>query len=314
MFSSELQRAAAAFLLSAFFCAVAVWVGQRTSRFDDTPDGGLKPHSAPVPRIGGIAFGEALFLLLAIEFFFARGAALPLFWIIPLLLAWLLGAADDLRPLSPLLRLGVQMVGGALLLPLAAGASWSAVALLSGALLLPLAINSVNWNDGRNGLASFSLLGILLPTALLSGNITGSLAIFSRGHSGSLALLSGAHSGTLALLLIALLLGFLPFNLTGRLFMGDAGSYLLGAAVALLIAGETVLQRNFGPALGLLPLLADGAQVLWGRYRRGAPLMEGDRTHLYDRLVDRGWPLPAVIALYTTATLLCTLCGSLLLR
>jgi UDP-N-acetylmuramyl pentapeptide phosphotransferase/UDP-N-acetylglucosamine-1-phosphate transferase len=62
----------------------------------------------------------------------------------------------------------------------------------------------------------------------------------------------------------------------------------------------------------MAPLLIDGAQVLLTRWREKRPLMAGDRCHIYDRLIARGWSLPAVLLLYSGSTLLFTLIGSLL--
>lgn len=273
-------------LATMLLCIGVIRLSQITHRFDDNPGGTLKPHGKPVPRIGGVAFGLPLLVLL-----FSPLLEFPTSWSLSLAIFWVLGLFDDLFSLSPIRRLVVEIIAGGLLLIESFHLVWNFSSFLAAALLLVIWVNATNWNDGRNGLATLSILGITIPTALLTP------------HS---------PTSTLALFLSAVLLGFLPFNLQGRIFMGDAGSYLLGTAALLLGGGAWLFHHNPGPALGMVPLLIDGAQVLLTRWREKRPLMAGDRSHIYDRLIARGWSLPAVLLLYSGSTLLITLIGSLL--
>lgn len=275
-----------ALLLSLALCRGAISFGARSTRFTDLPNGTLKPHSTPVPRSGGMAFGAAFFgTALATSILSPVGATL-------LSVLWVVGIRDDLKSMQPSVRLAIQLFAGALLLPLAAGAQLSLPIGMAGALLLVGAVNGVNWIDGRNGLATTTLLAISLPTA-----------VWGEGES-----------ARTALLLSTALLGFLPWNLKGKIFMGDGGSYLLGGAVSFWAAAEWGISRNPGPALGLLPLALDALQVVITRLRNKRSPFAGDRSHLYDRLIDRGWPLSKVIFLYSGTTLLLATAGSLFWR
>jgi UDP-GlcNAc:undecaprenyl-phosphate GlcNAc-1-phosphate transferase len=89
--------------------------------------------------------------------------------------------------------------------------------------------------------------------------------------------------------------------------MGDAGSMLLGLYVAamMLMFGETVtpaghLTRNPRWVLGAvmmfgLPIL-DTSLALLRRIRLHRPIFAGDRSHLYDQLVDRGFTVRQTVA------------------
>src|SRR5262249_34339855 len=48
------------------------------------------------------------------------------------------------------------------------------------------------------------------------------------------------------------------------------------------------------PLLVALPL-ADTAIAILRRARSRRPLFAGDRSHVYDQLADRGWPVPRIV-------------------
>jgi UDP-GlcNAc:undecaprenyl-phosphate GlcNAc-1-phosphate transferase len=73
-------------------------------------------------------------------------------------------------------------------------------------------------------------------------------------------------------------------------FLGDAGSYGLGAALAVLAAYS--VTRGIPPEAALAPLglyLADTAWTLQRRIRAGERIFEAHRTHTYQQLCDVGW-------------------------
>ncbi len=221
--------------------------------------GPLKVHSRPVPYLGGLA----VLVALVAPIVSARPSLL-----VPLALAGALGFADDATDLPPVLRL-VAEVGIGL------GAAWVAaphdaghVAL--GVLAVLVLVNAVNLLDGLDGLAA---------------------AVVMLGALGSFVVLSGA-SATLALALAGSLAGFLVWNAPpARVYLGDAGSYLIGTALAMLFIAAA--QRHAAVVSGALLFagvpVADTAVAIVRRMRAGTPLLRGDRGHVYDQLVDRGW-------------------------
>jgi UDP-GlcNAc:undecaprenyl-phosphate GlcNAc-1-phosphate transferase len=140
-------------------------------------------------------------------------------------------------------------------------------------------INTINFMDGLDGLA---------------GGVGAIVSAVLAVHM----LREGQYS--VALLPLALLgatLGFLPFNFyPARVFMGSAGSWFLGYAVATLgIAAGAKL------ALVLLVLsipIVDVAWLIISRLRAGQSIGQADRRHLHYRLLDLGLSQRQVVWLY----------------
>ncbi|WP_330476573.1 UDP-phosphate glycosyltransferase [Terrabacter sp. C0L_2] len=223
-------------------------------------------HAIPVPRAGGLACLLGLLV--------ASGAAallgLPVSWatLFAIVVLTGVGLTDDLRSLPPLPRLAVQALSG-FLLGFALGDAWLAVA---AAAIFPLVVNVVNFMDGINGISGAVLI------------VWGSAA-WIVASSGPFAL---ASVGVLGCVAVGTALGFLPWNVPrARLFLGDSGSYLMGA----LIAGGVVLGASQDASVSVLlaPLalyIGDVTVTLLRRKQRGAALMEAHREHAYQRLVS----------------------------
>ena len=202
----------------------------------------------------------------------------------PALLLAAVGLADDLRSLSARLRLVAQvLVGIVACASIAAaapvGGSGLPLFLLFGTIGYAGFVNAFNFMDGINGISSLH--------AMVAGGWFAWL-----GHSNDLeglVLLGLATAGGA--------LGFLPPNILGRVFLGDVGSYGMGA----LLAGAALAAWAGGVSvpLAVAPLvvyLADTAWVMARRAREGKPLTEAHREHAYQRLVQQGWPHTAVAA------------------
>jgi UDP-GlcNAc:undecaprenyl-phosphate GlcNAc-1-phosphate transferase len=252
-------------------------------------------HTVPTPRGGGapIAVGLVIAALLVHSALtLAFGAIVGGFAAI--------GLADDLAGLPAGRRLAMQAAaslaaGGALVrlagLPAAAGAA-AAVVL---AVWIAGFVNAFNFMDGVNGIsavhallggAAYACLGLWRPDVLLA--------------AGGAAVAAGA-------------LAFLPWNAVrrARVFLGDVGSYGLGAALALLAAWAVI--RGIPPEAALGPLalyLADTAWTLARRIRAGEPWLEAHRTHAYQRLCDAGWSHQRVALTTGAMTAALTLLGA----
>ena len=249
----------AGFLVAVLATPVAARVARRLGVVDRP--GPLKVHEQPVPYLGGLAVLVALVGPLAL----GRPTLL-----IPLALATLLGLADDVSTLTPRLRLACEMVVGVsavLVLPTRGpvGAVVTVVAVLA-------LVNAVNLLDGLDGLAS----GVGAMSAIGFGlALHGDVRVLGLGLAGGL-------------------LGFLVWNRPpAGIYLGDAGSYLVGTALALLVAhafgpGQPIGLAS-GSALFVAVPVADTAIAIVRRQRAGRPLLQGDRGHVYDQLRDRGW-------------------------
>lgn len=146
-------------------------------------------------------------------------------------------------------------------------------------LMIPLTLfwfmgmmNTINWLDGLSGLVA----GV---TAILCIVLALHMLFVMQPPQASVAVLPVALLGTV--------LGFLPFNFApARIFMGSAGSYFLGFAVASLgiIGGARLATVML--VIGLPAL--DVAWLIVSRLRRGVQPGQGGRDHLHFRLLDLG--------------------------
>ena len=118
----------------------------------------------------------------------------------------------------------------------------------------------------------------------------------------------------LAALSCGALMGFLPYNFPrATVFLGDAGSHLVGYWLAVLAILPHFFSRQnprswavLGPLFILAVPLMDLVWVVLIRWRLGKPVYIGDNNHLSHRLVRRGfsqrqavlliWLLAAAIA------------------
>jgi UDP-GlcNAc:undecaprenyl-phosphate GlcNAc-1-phosphate transferase len=101
--------------------------------------------------------------------------------------------------------------------------------------------------------------------------------------------------------------GFLPFNRhPAKIFMGDAGSMLLGFVVAslMILFGEQIPRWWVASIVVFgLPIL-DTATALVRRLINNRPVFVSDRGHIYDQMMDKGLTLTqAVKTCYLLAAL-----------
>jgi UDP-GlcNAc:undecaprenyl-phosphate GlcNAc-1-phosphate transferase len=159
-----------------------------------------------------------------------------------------------------------------------------------GVLVVLVLVNAMNLLDGLDGLAA----GVTVAAA-----------------AGFYVVLMGAGA-TLALVLAGAVAGFLVWNAPpARVYLGDSGSYLIGTALAMLFlaAAQQPAEVVSGACLFLAVPVADTTIAVVRRFRAGRPLLRGDRGHVYDQLVDRGWAAPAAVAACVAAQTSSTVAG-----
>ncbi len=258
----------------------AAYVARRTGVVDRP--GPLKVQTRAIPYLGGLAVFAAAAGPIAIS----RPALL-----VPLGLAALLGLVDDIADIRAGIRLvaeiGVGLVAGILIdSPLPTGLG----VVVTAALVVGL-INAVNLIDGLDALAS----GVAVASAV------GFVVI-------------GGPARPIAAALAGALSGFLAYNRPpARIYLGDSGAYLVGTALAVCTA--LVLDDPGGasgwaaiPLLVALPVL-DTAVAIVRRRRARRPLFSGDRSHVYDQLVDRGRSRVHVVGVMVAIQFLLTALG-----
>jgi UDP-N-acetylmuramyl pentapeptide phosphotransferase/UDP-N-acetylglucosamine-1-phosphate transferase len=257
-------------------------------------------HSTAIPRAGGIAIWLSFLLVITIGLAtglaesrgslawdwlgaFAAGSAV-------LMVA---GILDDRTGLSPWVKLGAHVLAPTvffLLHPMRTGllpADWPLgcdyVVMVGWTVVL---INAFNLIDGLDGLCGGLALVAVLALAGLA---------FAKGQ---------LESATLLLVMGGTILGFLKYNISpARIFLGDAGSMLLGFFLAT--AATEALGRKAVVGVIMLPIAVAGVPLLdvllaiWRRWARGwlrqlrgeepkGGIFSADSDHLHHRILRAG--------------------------
>ncbi|KAA6181860.1 undecaprenyl-phosphate alpha-N-acetylglucosaminyl 1-phosphate transferase [Thiohalocapsa marina] len=253
----------------------------------DHPGERRKIHRVAVPHVGGLALFAGLLVGLALA---GEGG----WWSAPMLGAWLLvivGTLDDQLQLGPRLRLLAQ-AGAALLLTLGGGVTLDSLGNLLGFGNIQLGIFAVPFTV-------FAMVGIINAFNMIDGidGLAGGLALLALGCVLLIAPPQG-HLLTVMLCIMGALIPFLLCNLElpgGRrckVFLGDAGSLLLGYVVVWALVSATQTPSGAGGAgieavtalwLVAIPLM-DTLAVMLRRISLGRHPFEADQGHLHHLL------------------------------
>jgi UDP-N-acetylmuramyl pentapeptide phosphotransferase/UDP-N-acetylglucosamine-1-phosphate transferase len=294
---------AAVVLATGFFCWLATGALIPILRRRDVLDrpNARSSHLAPTPRGGGIAVTGAVLLAwivlgkTGLVGSIVSSAALGA--VILAVVSWI----DDLRGLSPGVRLLAQAVAvliGVLALPQARNGfeAWLGPALYDAAVGLVWIwwINLFNFMDGIDGLAAGEAAAIGAGLLLF--------ALIGEGADPQMALLAAGITGAA--------IGFLLWNWSpAQIFLGDVGSVPLGYLSGFLLLD--LANRGRWKIALILPLyfIADATITLLRRLARGERVWEPHRQHLYQRAVRSGLGHAAVVERVIAADLLLILCG-----
>jgi UDP-N-acetylmuramyl pentapeptide phosphotransferase/UDP-N-acetylglucosamine-1-phosphate transferase len=257
-------------------------------------------HALATPRGGGIALTGSV-LLFWLAFCVAGHAPWAVLAVVfgALVLAvvsWL----DDLRDLSPALRLPAHAVAVGIGL-VAVQTANSFAAAFGPSLFVAAAglawvwwINLFNFMDGIDGLAAGEAAAIGLGLLLFAG--------LGVGVDPQLAWFAAAILGAAT--------GFLVWNWPpARIFLGDVGSIPLGYLTGFLLLAVAA-GGHWRVAL-ILPLyfLADATITLGRRMLRRERFWRAHREHFYQRAVGRGQGHAAVTKRVIAADLILIVCG-----
>ncbi|MDA7659044.1 hypothetical protein N8651_00355 [Akkermansiaceae bacterium] len=315
---------AVAFIATAFFVSIVltrifIVVGPRLGLMDEPDE--RRIHVTPVPRAGGLAIwvaflivlwvADAIFPNLFVEHHYTKNIA----WTISSAILILVGFIDDRTGLKPLVKLGGQAIAAAVFYYIyypegfsIAGfeiprvAAWVIFVIWCVAL-----INAFNLIDGLDGLCGGLVivsLSMILAIAWSNGNWRDSAFI---------------------ILMIGAVAGFLVYNFNpARIFLGDAGSMMLGffiASSANDIAGERALIGSLMLPIAIagVPLL-DVILAIWRRSSRRelqktrgedkkGGVFSADKDHLHHRLLEMGLSQRKVaLILQLFAVIIASLC------
>ena len=264
----------------------------------DKPDK-RKQHKKNIVRLGGVGIFlgiyTSIWFLLKFNFIEIDNNNLlwPIFYCAPLF--FFLGLIDDLKVISPFIRLVLQIIisifvwiNGIQINTLVFQLFDKMISIeLNSTLSLILTIfwiagmiNAINWMDGLDGLAA----------GLISISATGLVIIgFLNGSDESIYLLFTILGACIA---------FLIYNLyPAKILMGDGGSYLIGFFAATLSiyftnTNNNLLDLDFSlfqiTCLFILPI-SDMIIVILSRLNQGKSIFLPDRSHIHHRLIDLGF-------------------------
>jgi len=259
---------------------------------DLTATGPQKFHTAPTPRIGGVAIAAALAGgVLALDAFdwiddvAAYGLTMLALAAIP---AFAGGFGEDITKKVSVMGRLMFTFAAAVFASLLVGATldrldmpgldtlllWPVFAIAFTAFAVGGIANSINIIDGYNGLAGGYSVIVLAALAWVASQVGDPVVL-----AASLAMLGA-------------LLGFLVFNYPGgRIFMGDGGAYLLGFWLGELSVLLVVRNPDLSPWFPLLLLAYPVVETLFSIYRkaflRGHSAGRPDGLHLHMLIYKR---------------------------
>lgn len=260
--------------------------------------GGRKEHQRTTPLVGGMA----VLATLLVGAWYAGIATAAAYFLVALACVALVGFWDDVAEIRPRIKFAIQ-IGAAAIMIFGAGVDLDSVGDLLGwrpigtsFLSIPITIfaiigvvNAINMMDGMDGLA-------------------GSIALVAFTWFAIVAAQSGltvqAH---VALILCGALAGFLALNLRfpwqahARIFLGDAGSLMLGFALGwFAIDLSQGGGRTFPPIAALYVLLlplCDCVSLMVRRVRARKSPFVADRSHIHHYLLARGFSHSETLAI-----------------
>jgi len=280
-------------VFAAFVTALLILILRRPAlrwQLVDHP-GGRKRHGAPVPLTGGVSI-TAGFVCALLASFSAFGEFTPFFAAV--LLLTLVGLLDDVGEVSAGTKMLFQLIAALLM------TSWASNFLVNlGDLFGTNPINTRNWGIP---LTLFAALAVINAMNMLDGldGLAGGLAFMMLAFFGAFAwTLGDMNSAKILIVLLGAVAGFLFFNLPWslrgrhRTFMGDAGSMVLGFAIAWFAVSLTQRGGNaVSPPVMLWVLgivLMDVFTVTVRRLARRRSPMAPDRDHIHHVLLRRGF-------------------------
>jgi UDP-GlcNAc:undecaprenyl-phosphate GlcNAc-1-phosphate transferase len=300
--------------LAFIFSVAATWCCRKIAlRFGivDRPDNTVKTHKMATAYLGGVGILTGFLAGILAGIYIVCGqdyAAAAVKWLLGVLagsiIVCFVGVLDDILKFSPRKKVLGQIAASIALIitgvmpamhylfdylsiTVPAGIEWAAGVIIVIAFVLG-ASNSLNLLDGLDGLCG----GV---TAVITIGLLVLAVILSTWKS------EPAADPVRIIICLALLggvCGFLPFNWNpAKIFMGDAGSMMIGfvlAAIMILFAEKSPRWWIASIFVLGLPIL-DTATALARRILNQRPLFVSDRGHIYDQLVDRGFSINATV-------------------
>ncbi|WP_050660354.1 UDP-N-acetylglucosamine--undecaprenyl-phosphate N-acetylglucosaminephosphotransferase [Gallaecimonas pentaromativorans] len=280
--------AVVAFALSCIAVTVAKPIAVKAGLVD-IPNA-RKHHDGHVPLVGGIAIFIAV--LFAVMIFLPKSQAINIFLLSAALIVFI-GVLDDKYDLKVSFRLVAQALAACMMI---FGAGY----------YLENLGNLVGLGDIHLGYAGIVLTVIAVIGAINAFNmvdgidgLAGSLSLVSFVSLAVLFGLANSQWAVVPMLFVGAVLAYLMFNLgwpskrISKVFMGDAGSMLIGLSVVwMLVIGTQSGHPAFRPVTALwiiaMPLM-DMAAIMFRRVIKGQSPFKPDRDHLHHICLRAGF-------------------------
>jgi UDP-GlcNAc:undecaprenyl-phosphate GlcNAc-1-phosphate transferase len=269
----------------------------------DVP-GGRKHHHGEVPLVGGLGmFGGLTLIALATGTFFTAQA--PFFAAISILVVT--GFLDDRNGLSPKIRFALQAVA-ALIMVYGADVRLTNFGDLFG-------FGDVTTGRWSAPITVFAVLGVINAINMIDGvdGLAGGVSLIALLVFAAFAASAGFLYLTLLPPLVCVIAGFMLFNMRtpwrshASVFMGDAGSVLLGFSLAWYAVDLAQARLAFTPitAIWILAIpLMDTTALMIRRVRKGRSPFSADREHLHHILLRAGFTPGQTVAIVYILSLL----------
>ncbi len=301
-----------AFLITFFAIPSIIKIAIEKNLCDEP--GERRSHTQAIPTLGGLGIFAGLIFAITFWIPFDTSEYPSHRYIQYILCAYiiifLIGAKDDIIPLTPIKKFAGQILATFILvykakiqltslygiLGIYAIPEWVGVILTI--ITIIMIINALNLIDGINGLAG--TIGIIISATL-------GYWFYQHGRL-DLAILAASTIGAL--------MAFLYYNITpARIFMGDTGSLLVGLTASILAISFIEENRVYHedwyigsvPAVAIAILIIpifDTLRVFTTRILRKKSPFQPDRTHVHHLLLDLGFShmqATAILALVNLA-------------
>ncbi len=283
-----------AFTLAYFTIPSIIFIAKEKHLFDEP--GERSSHTVKTPSLGGIGiFAGAIFSIILWTPFREFGNLQYI--LCSFIIIFLVGAKDDILPISPTKKLIGQVLAASILV------FKSDIELTS-----LYGLFGIHDELGRIFyifLSLFTILVIVNAFNLIDGinGLAGSIAALIAGVLGSwFFIVDRIELAIVAFTTAGAVLAFLRYNFTpAKIFMGDTGSLLVGIVSAILIIKFIDLNYYLDDnnpykfhaipavAIGIMILpLFDTIRVFVTRIIRGNSPFKPDRRHIHHLLIDYG--------------------------
>ena len=288
----------------------------------DHPKAGIKLHKRTTPYMGGLAIYMGWAAAIVFGLWQLKRSPFDALLSPPQLAGVLLagtimvvvGLIDDAVSIAPRKKMVWQLTAGVILIITGTGNefldSWLSLfgidppRIWLWVLSVPFALlviagasNAANLLDGLDGLCA-GVTGIIAVSYLILATHLATLQ--AEPHIDEIRML-------ICIALLSGVLGFLPYNFNpASIFMGDAGSMLIGVNIAamMLLFSEHTDPRWFLGSLMIFGLpICDTALAIFRRVTMRRSFLLGDSQHLHHQLVRHGLTTKQTVAvLYVLAT------------